>query len=504
MRLNVERYTVRSVAIALLLTLAPLPGAGATRPPVDPADLLDIELDDILPLPETTTWRVLHGGPPLALYAEARPSLAPDRIVLPVADIDVMSYEAELTGGTLRLLADGGLIETVAAGEHVEDVALQPWAEELVWEFVPADADDRVWLTLRGARALVPPVLDSLWPRLVSWCGGPAELRLSFRFSLPLVAADIDLRVDQERVGVETGSYVVGGERHHYLSVEVPRAPDGTPAIVDATLQDALGVVWELLAGKQVRHDLYAWLYGGPDGWVYDLRPTIGITSSCVDPGLANYRFTLDGVDRTADVEVCGWALVFRFEEDLAFNETHAWRFEVTLLDGTTQTLEGTLVEGLDVMEFELERLALVWQEAYVSGPVLGEWGVKQVFGDLRNPTELPPVYSDMQVPLVRSEPPILLDGVAHLRAVYSPVDVLCEKRAVSCAPYLGNAPGFEGPTVAAATLTVTAADGREHVLPGAGQFAAASRLTVLGQGPQEIVASEIDWALGLGEIVAG
>lgn len=493
MGLATKAITVRSVALALLLLVVPFQGMPvAEASAIDPADLLDIEPEELV-LPEATAWSVEDVGPPLVMKAQARPSRAPDELALPIAGIEVFGYEATVTGGALVLLVDGHERQRLGPGTHTKDIALSAANDEMVWRFVPGDADDAVRLVLRGARAVVAPVLGYFSSWLYSDCGAPPELYIQLRFAAPLVAGSVSLTVGEEAVEAETRTWIAGDSRTVVITAEAPRLPDGTPAPVRALAEDVNGVVWDLLGGERtVRHTTGGSIGAGPHGWVYDLRPTIAVASWCIAEDLGNVRFWLDGAERTEELERCANGAQWTFPHELAFNETHAWRFEVTLLDGSKVVREGELREGFDVLELDVPSLALLWTEGSFAAEETRAG--KVVFANLADLEGLPPVYTDSREPLGDGTvPPMLFDG-AHLRAVYAPLGVLCEMRWVSCSPYLGEAPGFTGEALRAADLTITAPSGAVTVLPGAGQFAAASHMTVVGEGLQQYARHQANW----------
>lgn len=501
MGLSSNHLTVRSVTLALLLLIAPLHGvAGADSRTVDPLALLDIEPEELV-FTETTAWRVESLGPPLVMKAQARPSLAPDRLYLPIGGIEVFGYHATVTGGALVLLVDGIERQRLGPGSHVKDLALREWDSEMVWEFVPSKATDAVQLVLDGARPLLAPALGYFSTTLWSGCGEPPTLWFTIRFAAPIVAGQVALSIDEEAVKVRTYTSISGNMWTTHVNVEAPRLPDGTPSKVRALYEDATGKAWDLIGGERtVWHDsMTNYIGAGPDGWVYDLTPTVGVSSHCLAEDLSNVRFWLDGVERTSELQPCATGAQWTFPEALAFNETHAWRFEVTLLDGSVVTRTGVVREGFDVMEFDVPSLALVWTEGFAG---VGSDGYgKAALMNAADPEGLPPVYADLREPLGDGTAPPLALGGAHLRAVYAPLGIDCHARVVSCSPYNGEAPGFRGEPLRAADLTITLPSGAVTVLPGAGQFAAASRMTELGRGTQEFVEMEANMTRSLVEL---
>lgn len=493
MGLATKPFTVRSVALALSLLVVPLHGLPIAEARVlDPFDLLDIEPDEIV-LPETTAWAVESVGPPLVMKAKARPSLAPDSLALPIGGIEVFGYEAKVTGGALVLYVDGVERQRLGPGTHAKDIALYTGNEELVWQFVPAKTSDAVELALRGARAVLAPVLGYITQDLYSECGAKPVLRIHIKFAAPIVAGSLQLTVGEDAVEASTSTWMSGDSRTLSIRAEVPHLPDGTPAPVRALAKDVNGIVWDLLGGNRtVHHRELGGVGAGPHGWVYDLRPTIAVASWCIQPDLGNVRFWLDGEEKTADLEVCDNGAQWTFPHDLEFNETHAWRFEVTLLDGSLLVREGVLREGFDVLELDVPSLALLWTEGTVAADAT-RMG-KVVFANLADLEGLPPVYADSREPLGDGTvAPTLYEG-AHLRAVYAPLGVMCHMRVVSCSPYYGEAPNFQGDALRRADLTITAPSGAVTVLPGAGQFAAASHMTTMGKGTQEWAEYYANW----------
>lgn len=493
--------TVRSVALLAALVLAPLPlGNAATL--VDPLDLLEIEVDDIAPPAAGSAWVVTEDGPPLAMRAAGRPGLAPDRLVLPIGGIESFGYEARVSGGALRVLVDGTPVTTLGAGTHVRDLALWTGNGEVVWEFVPDAVTDQVWVVLQGARPLLAPVLQYLSPTLLSWCGEDPWLYLQLRYALPLGAGDVELVIDGETVPVRVHGGIVGDMRSHWIHVPVPYEVTRTKEHVDLIVRDVYGTLWDLLDGVPIVHETSSWVWGSPHGWVYDLRPSVEIMSTCMRSEFASHRLFIDGVDVTDQTVVSGTSASYTFDRDLAFAEEHTWRFESRIRDGAPIVREGTFQEGLDVLEMDVPSLELLWTEGDVTAEGATP-GLYHLFADLANPHELPPVVTPVRAQLADGLTMVSMPDGAHLRAVYAPLALACYYVRAMCDPYGGAAPGFSGETVTAATLTLTDPHGRSVELPGAGQFAAASAAMDPHGGAVKYLEGRRDWAKGLAETAA-
>lgn len=486
LRLRRPRASVRPVAIALTFLLAaplaPL-ARGADTAPADPRALLDVPVEALRLSPETA-WRV-SGESPLALHAQAHGDLRADRVALPTEGVRVFAFRVHVGGGgALRFLVDGETRQTFRAGDAALDVALSGAERELAWELVPASPGDAVDLVLVGARASLPPVVTYVTRDVWTWCGSEPRVEMRVRFAAPVDASMLRVQVGDRVLAARVNGWMVAGTRVFDVSVPAPGLPDGVPQALGATITDATGRVWDLvdLARSVTRHDVHG-LSATPGGWVYDLRPTLALESACLDPSLKNARLVVDGRDVSRELRFGGYAATWTFPRDLPFGETHAYAFSVTLRDGTLATTRGALREGFDVMEWDAPSLSLLWTRTEDTPS-----GAEALFADLADPLALPPVAAQARVAAPPQEPLSLPEG-AHLRAVFAPLGISCERRVLACAPYTGEAPVFEGAALLDASLTVSTPEGRAFILPAAGQFAAASRLGSLGHDPSEVAA---------------
>ena len=473
MRPSASSATSRCILLAAALLLpatfvAGDPGAAEAR------ELLPVALDG-LSLPSGWSAEATEAG----VRLQPPRGGGDGRATLRVAGAEAFAYEPRVERGAVEVYVDGALRARHEATEKGVELALTPGVHELAFRFAPDAGEAAGELLLEGARAAAAPVLELLPPVAYSECGAPAQLVLALSTSLPLSAAGIVVRVGEEEADATLRSRALGVGYAHTLTVPLRPSAHGAPAELDVLVEDALGTVWTLLRDALVQVELWAPLAAGPHGWVYDFHPTVHAFSPCFDTAMANAKLTLDGAEVPLE-RASPYVAAYRVPEALRFNEPHEYRFTLTLLDGSIVEYAGEFRGGLDVLEMEASRLALLFEEAAVQAQVgpLGVVAGEVVFANLAAPDELPPV-SDASRRLLRPQalPTLSLDEPATLRAVYAPLGIACGRAPLPCSPYGGNAPGFD-PFVARATLEVRVGDERIALLPGAGQFAAASRAT--------------------------
>lgn len=474
MRLREPARAQRTLCIAtILLLLAPLASAAlspvsrerseAPPPVLHASDVLagltadSARASGEVPWQEENGTFLLHGDEP------GRGVLS---IVVEGMDVLAFRYDAPLDGA-LALLVDGGPPTPLPAGQDAAfDLALDGGRHVVSWV---GDVQAGVALALRvlGVDPLLPPRVLYV-PSVVHECRGwqpTLSLRLVWARLLPsgLLAARVDGEPVDVRVWEGWGSRALTTV-DSYAYVPLPHGLDQATVELDATLPD--GRVVELLrqAVRIERHSFTsAW---GPQGWVYDLRPSIQASSSCQDDPLVDARLTLDGEDATARLDRWETGARFTFDHDVKFGEEHAYALEATFEHAGTIRTEGTFIEGLDVLEMDVHEGALRLVEDHGAA-----W-----MSARENRRELPPVR------LRAGAGDFFPDGLtevpfpegARLRAVYAPRAISCDGRGM-CQPYGGDAPEFGWWNTWSTPLTIVSPQGEWTASWTLGQLVAAS-----------------------------
>ncbi|MFA5861771.1 MAG: hypothetical protein WDA16_08755 [Candidatus Thermoplasmatota archaeon] len=454
------------LVVSLLLTLPLLPLAPAqSSEEVAPEDILAL-VSEI-----GSAWKLETSNSSTVAIASGLARAEPQRLVLDVSGLPVFSFGARVDKGMhLSVVVDGAEAVNVAEGTTLRQVPLGADARTLVFVAESAASEARAVLTLIGAETVAPPVITSL-PSYLYGCVLP-DLQVLLTSIVPLVGDATHVIVDGVPVNVSVEQHPTKGGILVTIRGEIPSGEEGVwrGRHLTITVEDVTGKVWTI-ANRLLYTLVDRGMTTGPTDWVYDLRPTITLTSYVCRPlDFAEYHLEVDGEDVTKSVMASWYTLAYRFPDELKFNETHSFTFSVALGDGATLTRSGTFREGLDVDEFDL-------------APGI----VTSLIASSGASVELPQTTGATVAVTTRTDLPIAAGTIAvplggHARAVFAPLALACKDivTATVCDPFSGPAPGFMPWGVPNAVLEVTPEGESMQTLAGAGQLAEAARMSRL------------------------
>lgn len=394
---------------------------------------------------------------------------ATGRLAIVVEGVDVVAFRYTAPrDAAVGVLVDGVAQKWLPAGTDAPfDLALDGRRHTVAWSVV-AERGDAVAVRVEGTQPLLDPALLGLPRSLLVCMDELLPIRLGWARAVPADA--LEVRVDGEPVPIRSaeakrGWNVVETTLHVALPpLEAERSL--VHVTVDARLGDRVlrlvdGLV-EVVASLTVAWDL-------PSDWEYDLTPTIGVESLCPANPVVDVRLEVDGEDVTHRMDPHLLGAHYTFDRELAFREEHAYVLEAKLRHGPAFRYERTFMEGLDVLELDVNPGFLHFAKAP------GAW----VMLAPENPADLAPLVTGNGASFAFGQIVPLPTG-AHLRAVHAPLAIQCTSTGL-CDPFTGDAPGFVPRGVPEATLTVTSPTGSKTTYPALGQLVAASHQSSVG-----------------------
>lgn len=446
-RASASARSIIGLLVLLLLAPAFAPASALGRDRVvRPGDLDEGVPRDAVRL--EGAWRVEEGAQ-LALVPQGD-ALARATIVL--EGIEVFGFHVEPGAGKAVFLVDNVVVRAFTQPEAF-DIALTPERHEISWTFERAGGAGR--LVLDGAVAVRP--LEVLrFPAWLSPCGG--LLSVPLLYALPIDADVLAATWDGEPVELKTTSLRDRDRLQTRAVIHLPPQPPGEHRLT-------LDWVEETVVDVVVDVAMTAGVGTSPHGWVYDRTPTLSLVIHRCLP-VASVELTVDG--KRVETMSAWYGVAYDFPEPLAFGEEHAYEFRVRLKDGREIVARGNIIEGLDVVEFDLKPGRLLF---IADGPQVD-------FGSPDRALDLPIVHAQARKDLPWTAFTQRYPAGAHVVAEYAPMELVCTTQGSGkvCSPYGGGAPGYWETAGFLAPATVTGSG--ERTLIAAGQAAAASHFS--------------------------